>query len=115
VEAFLGGGEDGPGGWWPRYPHSALFNLRALLELYATVQYNKITINVYIYIYISPPVSSPTPGVFYTYFYNHARRLHLERLLYPELSRSPNGFFKALLDLGGGFRSKTAVTKPFRN
>ena len=30
--------------------------------------------------YASPPVSSGTPGVFYTYFYNHARRLRLEKL-----------------------------------
>jgi hypothetical protein len=30
----------------------------------------------------SPPLSSPTPGVFYTYFYNHARRPRLEKLLY---------------------------------
>jgi hypothetical protein len=37
--------------------------------------------------------SSWTPGVFYTYFYNHARRLRLEKLLYLELSRSSNGFF----------------------
>jgi hypothetical protein len=41
---------------------------------------------------ISHPDSSPTPGVFYTYFYNHARRLRLEKVLYLELSRSPNGF-----------------------
>ena len=34
-----------------------------------------------------------TPGVFCTYFYNHARRLRLEKLLYLELPRSPNGFF----------------------
>jgi hypothetical protein len=42
---------------------------------------------------ISPPDSSPTPGVFYTYSYNHAHRLRLEKLLYLELPRSPNGFF----------------------
>ena len=42
---------------------------------------------------ISHPHSSWTPGVFYTYFYNHAHRLRLEKLLYLELSRSPNGFF----------------------
>ena len=46
--------------------------------------------------HVSPPVSSLAPGVFYTYFYNHAHRLRLEKLLYLELSRSPNGFFKAL-------------------
>jgi hypothetical protein len=64
--------------------------------------------------YVSPLVSSWIPGVFYTYFYNHVHRLRLEKLLYLELSRSPNGFFKVLLDPGGGFRIETAVTKPFR-
>jgi hypothetical protein len=63
---------------------------------------------------ISPLLSSWTPGVFYTYFYNHAHRLRLEKLLYLELSRSPNGYFKPLLEPGGGFRSEMAVTKPFR-
>jgi hypothetical protein len=43
--------------------------------------------------YISPFHSRGTPGVFYTYFYNHAHRLRLEKILYLELSRSPNGFF----------------------
>ena len=33
------------------------------------------------------------PQLFYTYFYNHAHRLRLEKLLYLELPRSPNGFF----------------------
>jgi hypothetical protein len=37
--------------------------------------------------------SSPTPGVFYAYFNNHAHRPRLEKILYLELSRSPNGFF----------------------
>jgi hypothetical protein len=45
--------------------------------------------------------SSSTPGVFYINFYNHARRLRLEKLLYMyiyiytysiELSRSSNGY-----------------------
>ena len=63
---------------------------------------------------ISHRDSSWTPGVFYTYFYNHARRLRLEKLLYLELSISSNGLSKVLLDPGGGFRSETAVTKPFR-
>jgi hypothetical protein len=54
--------------------------------------------------------SSWTPGVFYKYFYNHACRLRLEKLLFIELSRSSNGFLKVLLDPGGGFRSETAVT-----
>jgi hypothetical protein len=49
------------------------------------------------------------PGVFYTYFYNHVRRLRLEKLLYIELSRSPNGYFKPLLGPGGGFTSEIAV------
>ena len=58
---------------------------------------------------VSPPLSSWTPGVFYTYFYNHARRLRLEKLLCLGLSRSSNGFFKPLLDPGGGFTSETAA------
>jgi hypothetical protein len=58
--------------------------------------------------------SSSTSGVFYTRFYNHAHCLRLEKLLYIELSRSPSGYFKPLLDPGGGFRSETALTKPFR-
>jgi hypothetical protein len=32
-------------------------------------------------VYISPFDSSWTPGVFYTYFYNQAHRLRLEKLL----------------------------------
>jgi hypothetical protein len=31
---------------------------------------------------ISHPNSSWTPGAFYKYFYNHARRLRLEKLLF---------------------------------
>jgi hypothetical protein len=58
--------------------------------------------------HVSPPVSRGTPGVFYTYFYNHARRLRLGKPLYLELSRSCSGFFKPLLDPGGGFNSETA-------
>jgi hypothetical protein len=49
-------------------------------------------------------------GVFYTYFYNHARRLRLGKLLYLELSRNPNGYFKPLLDPGGDFTSYTVAT-----
>jgi hypothetical protein len=73
--------------------------------------------------HVSPPLSSPTPGVFYTYFYNHAHRLRLEKLLHLELSISSNGFLKyfwiqvavsLLKPPRSGFRSKTAVTKPFR-
>jgi hypothetical protein len=55
--------------------------------------------------------SSSTPGVFYTNFYNHARRLRLKKLLYIELSRSSNGYFKPLLDPGGGFTSETAARR----
>jgi hypothetical protein len=33
-------------------------------------------------VHVSGLYSSSTPGVFYTYFYNHARRLRLEKLLY---------------------------------
>jgi hypothetical protein len=64
--------------------------------------------------YISPFHSRGTPGLFYTCFYNHARRLRLEKLLYIELSRSSNGFFKPLLDAGGGFTSETAARR-FQN
>ena len=62
-------------------------------------------------LHISPPGSSGPPGVFYTYFYDHARRLRLEKLLYLELPRSPNGFFKVLLDPGGAFTSETAARR----
>jgi hypothetical protein len=61
--------------------------------------------------YTSVVNSSWTPGVFYTYFYNHARRLHLEKLLYTELSRISSGYFKPLLDPGGGFNSETAARR----
>ena len=44
----------------------------------------------------SPRLSSCTPGVFYTYFYSHAHRLRLEKLLYIELSRSFSGYFRPL-------------------
>jgi hypothetical protein len=63
---------------------------------------------------ISVDLIQVRPWGIYTYFYNHAHRLRLEKLLYKELSRSSNGHFKPLLDPGGGFRSETAVTKPFR-
>jgi hypothetical protein len=47
------------------------------------------------------------PGYFtHISIYSHARRLHLEKLLYTELSRSSYGFFKPLLDPGGGFTSE---------
>jgi hypothetical protein len=49
-----------------------------------------------------------TPQLFHANFYNHAHRLRLEKLLYLELSRRSNGFFKPLLDPDGGFNSETA-------
>jgi hypothetical protein len=58
------------------------------------------------------PWASPDPnvessplghGVFYTYFYNHVHRLRLEKLLHLELSKSSSGYFKPLLDPGGGY------------
>jgi hypothetical protein len=60
--------------------------------------------------------SSSTSGVFYTHFYNHAHRPRLEKLLYLELSRtrSPKGFFKALLDPGDRSASETAARR-FQN
>ena len=60
-------------------------------------------IYVYIYIYISDIDLDSTPQPFYTRFYNQARRLRLEKLLYLELSisRSSNIIFKPLLDPGG--------------
>jgi hypothetical protein len=64
-------------------------------------------------VHISPPNSSPTPGVFYTYFYNYARRPRLEKLLYlpVELSKSSSGYFNVLLDPGDSFTSETAARR----
>jgi hypothetical protein len=63
-------------------------------------------------LHISNGDSSWTPGVFCTCFYNYARRLRrLEKLLYLELSRSSNGFFKVLLYPGGGFTSENATRR----
>jgi hypothetical protein len=55
----------------------------------------------------------PWPLVFHTYFYNIARRLRLEKLLYTfiRLSRSSGGHFKPLLDQGGGFASEAAARR----
>jgi hypothetical protein len=51
-----------------------------------------------------------TPPVFYTYFYNHARRFRLEKPLYTVQGfLEANGFFNALLDLGGRH-----VPRPFQ-
>jgi hypothetical protein len=46
-----------------------------------------------------------------TYCYNHTHRLRIEKLLYLELSRSPNGFLKVLLDPGGAVTSETAARR----
>ena len=51
------------------------------------------------------------PQLFYTHFYNHVHRLRPEKLLYVGLSRSSNGFFKVLLDPGGGLTSTTATRR----
>jgi hypothetical protein len=59
-------------------------------------------------LHISGVDSFQTPQLFCTYFYNHAHRLRLEKLLYIELSRSSIGFLKPLLDPGDGFTSETA-------
>jgi hypothetical protein len=66
---------------------------------------------MYMYIHVSDIASFSTPQLFYTNFYNHARRLCLEKLLYIGFSGSSNGFFKPLLDPGGGFNSETAVRR----
>ena len=69
--------------------------------------------------HVSGVLSRLVPGEFRTYLYNHAHRLRLEKLLYLELSRSPNGFLNhfwiqvAVLLLKpphGGFRIETTVT-----
>jgi hypothetical protein len=60
---------------------------------------------------MSVPVFQVGPwGVLYI-FYNHARRLRLEKLSYIELSRSSNGYLKP--GPGGGFVSE--VKRPLRN
>jgi hypothetical protein len=55
--------------------------------------------------------SSSTPGAFCTYFYNHAHCPRLGELLYIELSKSFNGYFKPLLNPGGDFTSETAARR----
>jgi hypothetical protein len=58
------------------------------------------------------PVPLAGAGVFHArFFYNHAHRPRLDKLLYLELSRSSNGNFKLLLDPGGSFASKTAARR----
>ena len=56
---------------------------------YKYIQYEYCMLPVaYAYHMIDP---FPTPQLFYTYFYNHARRLRVQKLLYIELPRSFNG------------------------
>jgi hypothetical protein len=109
-------------GWHPRAIDKQVYNKNGpnpmgSIEDFASGTYGLLALNtiqgeggdVFVgEMHISPPNSSSTPGVFYTYFYNYAHRLRLEKLLQIELSRSPNGFFKVLLDPGGGFTSETA-------
>jgi hypothetical protein len=49
-------------------------------------------------------------GIFRTYFYNHARRLRLEKQLCIELSRSSNGYFEPLPDPAKTFLLKALMT-----
>ena len=65
--------------------------------------------------HISSRLSSGPPGAFYAHFYNHARRLRLEKLLHVELPRSPRGNFKPLLGPGGGFASEKTAARRFQN
>jgi hypothetical protein len=51
-----------------------------LTHVCVRVRMYTVTANVNTATYTSPRLSSWTPGVFYTYFYNHARRLRLEKL-----------------------------------
>jgi hypothetical protein len=64
-------------------------------------------------------IADRPPKLLYTNFYNHVRRLRQEKLLYLELSRSPNGFFyhfwiqvavSLLKPPHGGFKNETAGT-----
>ena len=65
--------------------------------------------------------SSWTFAVFYTCPYNHARRLRLEKLLYLEVPRSPNGFFLSTSGFRWRFRfwnrrmAVSEVKRPLRN
>jgi hypothetical protein len=62
---------------------------------YTVIAYSVLLLLPVLLSYISHPDSSWAPGVFYKkfYFYNHVRRLRLEKLLYLELPRSSNEFF----------------------
>ena len=67
-------------------------------------------INTHGYVYISDLDPISTPRCF-THISNHARRPRLKKLLCLGLSRGSGGFFKVLLDSGGGFASKTTVSE----
>jgi hypothetical protein len=64
--------------------------------------------------HISPRNSRWTPGVFCIYFYNRACRLRLEKILYLERPRSPNGFFNHVWIQVAVSEAKRSLTKPFR-
>jgi hypothetical protein len=51
--------------------------------------------------------SAPAPRVFYTYFYNHAHRLRLEKLLYIKLST----FLEVSADILNHFWIQVAVSE----
>jgi hypothetical protein len=61
-----------------------------------------------------PRIGLP-PRLFYTCFYNHARRLRLEKLLCLEVSTATvevlTDCFKPLLGPDGGFTSETAARR----
>jgi hypothetical protein len=63
-------------------------------------------------IYISTTVIQVRPpGYFAIYFYNHAHHEKLLCLELPRFPRSSNGYFKPLLDPGGGFTSETTARR----
>jgi hypothetical protein len=76
-----------------------------MYNIYTYIKYYCIYITYMIY--QSPSFKFDPRGILY-YFYNHARRLRPEKILYLQLSRSPSGYFNPLLGPGGGFRSETA-------
>jgi hypothetical protein len=96
------------GGFRSEMAFTKPFRCEMVTKLHCTVTAAVIVIVTLLY-NASPLLSSWTPGVFYTCFYNHARRLRLEKLLYIELSRSSDGLLKPLLELGGGFASETTA------
>jgi hypothetical protein len=88
--------------------YNIVFNCRKIFLLYNTVQVQWLYIYYIIYHWLSFKF---TPRVFYIYFYNHAHRPRLEKLLYIGLYKSSNGYFRPLLDPGGGFASETAARR----